>query len=144
MSFSALVVEGLEMLNIHWTTEEKDAFIHCWNVAGYILGIKPELLPANYEEAIAAGYIILDDQKGYSQEGQELAEALISFIHYVIPGNLFDGIAEDMICFFLGPDNIKYLGIKRTDGFIQKRLPIIYKLLGGVSDDLKDHSMLVR
>lgn len=144
MSFSALVIEGLEMLNINWNNEEKDAYIHCWNVAGYILGVKPEFLPANYDEALSLGNLIFDDQKGYSKEGQEMAEALVSFIHYILPGNLLDGMAENMICFLLGEENIKFIGLKKEEDFLEKKLPIIYKLLGGISDDLKDHSLLIK
>jgi len=144
MSFSALVIEGLEMLNINWNNEEKDAYIHCWNIAGHILGVKPDFLPHNYEEAISLGNLIFDDQKGYSKEGQEMAEALVSFIHYILPGNLLDGMAENMICFLLGEENIKYIGLKKEEDFLEKRLPVIYKLMGGISDELKDNSKLIK
>ena len=33
------------------TRAEKDAYIHCWNVVGFLMGIREELLPANYEES---------------------------------------------------------------------------------------------
>jgi hypothetical protein len=144
ISFSGLVIEGLERMNIFWTSEEREALIHTWNVVGFILGVNPEHLPKNYEEAIVIGHAIFDDQKGYSKEGQELAEALISFIHYIVPGNLFDGVAENMISYFLGPENCRYIGLEEDDSFIHKKLPVIYKLLGGVSDGLKDNSALIR
>ncbi|TDH17923.1 DUF2236 domain-containing protein [Segetibacter sp. 3557_3] len=144
ISFSGLVIEGLEKMKITWTDEEKEALIHTWNVVGYILGVDPNYLPANYKEAIRLGHAIFDDQKGYSSEGQELTEALISFIHYIIPGNVFDGLAESMVYFFLGPENSSYVGLKPDDSFLHKKLPLIYKVLGKASDTLKDNSALIR
>lgn len=144
ISFSGLVIEGLEMMNIFWTDEEKEALIHVWNVVGFILGVDPQQLPKNYKEAIALGHAIFDDQKGYSKEGQELTEALISFIHYILPGNLFDGLAENMVSYFVGAENCECVGLKVDESFIHKKLPVIYKLIGTTSDNLKDNSALIR
>lgn len=143
MSFSALIIEGLEMLNIKWTAKQQDAFVHCWNVVGYILGVKPELLPANYKEALDIGYRVFNDQKATSPEGVELADALVSFIQHIIPGTTFDCIPNEMIHFFLGEENATILGIKREFG-LQDVLPGFFKFAWGISDDLKDHSALVR
>lgn len=144
MSFSALVIEGLELLNIHWTDEEKDAFIHTWNVTGYILGVDPSLLPKNHKEASELGYLIFDDQKGYSQEGQELTQALVEFIHYILPGNLFDGVAETLIEYFIGADKIGYLGLKQEESFFEKRLPVILRFISGHTGEIKDHSKIIQ
>jgi len=144
MSFSALVIEGLELLNIHWTDAEKDAFIHTWNVTGYILGVDPSVLPKDYKEATQMGYQIFDDQKGYSMEGQELTQALIEFIHYILPGNMFDGVAETLIAYFIGSDKIGYLGLKQEEGFFEKKLPVILRFVSGYTGEIKDHSAIIQ
>jgi hypothetical protein len=144
MSFSALIIEGLEMLNIKWTEKQQDAFIHCWNVIGYILGVKEELLPANYKEAMDIGYRVFNDQKAASQEGKELADALVSFIQHIIPGTSFDSIPNEMIHFFLGEENATLLGVKREKNGLQDSLPGLFKFAWGISDELKDHSAIVR
>lgn len=79
MSFSALILEGLRVLNINLTDEEKEAYIHCWRVIGHFMGLEDDILPKNAKEATALGYAILDNQIAESIQGKILTHALLDF-----------------------------------------------------------------
>jgi hypothetical protein len=51
LTFSYVIPRGLEKLGVQVTPTQKEAFIHCWNIVGRIMGIREEILPENYEEA---------------------------------------------------------------------------------------------
>lgn len=111
MAFSALVLEGLEQLNIDLTDEEKEAYTHCWSVVGHFMGIKRELIPASFEEADKLGNLIFDQQMKYSIEGQELAQALLEFLHDIMPGK-HGKTPEIMMHYLLGTRVANSLGLK--------------------------------
>ena len=46
-----MAVRSYLKLGVRMTPAEKNAYIHCWNVVGFLMGIREELLPANYEES---------------------------------------------------------------------------------------------
>jgi len=111
MAFSALVLEGLEKLNIDLTPDEKEAYIHCWNVVGYFMGVKRELIPANADEADELGNLIFNQQIEYSEEGEVLADALLEFLHEFMPGK-HGKTPEIMMHFFLGEEVSQAVGLK--------------------------------
>jgi hypothetical protein len=111
MAFSALVLEGLDKLNINLTSEEKEAFIHCWNVVGYFMGVKRELIPANAEEADELGNLIFNQQMKYSKQGEELTKALLEFLHSIMPGK-HGHTPEIMMHYLLGHDVSAALGLE--------------------------------
>lgn len=111
MAFSALVLEGMEKLNHEFTLEEKEAFIHCWNVIGHFMGVRRELIPANAEEADELGNLIFNQQMKYSPEGEELTDALLEFLHEMMPGK-HGRTPEIMLHFMLGEQASKAVGLK--------------------------------
>ena len=101
MAFSALTIKGLEQLGIELSIEEKDAYIHCWNIVGHFLGIDPQLYPKNYEEGWELGLAILKRNCESSPDGKLLTESLIEFSKNFIPGKIFDGLPLHFIDFFI-------------------------------------------
>lgn len=79
MSFSALILEGLEKMGIELEPVEKEAYIHCWRVIGHIVGLDARLIPVNSADALKLGYAILDQQMAASEHATELTEALLDF-----------------------------------------------------------------
>jgi hypothetical protein len=51
MSFPWIVLDGLEKLGAALTSDEREAYLHCWKVIGHLLGIRNELLPKNFDSA---------------------------------------------------------------------------------------------
>jgi ER-bound oxygenase mpaB/B'/Rubber oxygenase, catalytic domain len=45
--FSAGVLDGLSRLGYRFSQVEREALVHLWRYAGYLLGVDPELLIAD-------------------------------------------------------------------------------------------------
>lgn len=115
MTFSFLIVEGLEMLKAPMSDEEKEAWIRCWAGLGPILGVKDELIPENVEQARALTRKIQARQIAPSPEGRELTAALLGMYRTLIPGDAFDGLAATMMRHFLPSDVADGLAIPKAD-----------------------------
>jgi hypothetical protein len=79
MSFSALILLGLEQLGIELEPVEKEAYIHCWRIIGRLTGLHDDMIPENAADAIKLGISILDHQIARSEQGSELMQALLEF-----------------------------------------------------------------
>lgn len=79
MSFSALVLEGMEQLGIVLEPVEKEAYVHCWRVVGHIVGLHPDLIPENAADALKLGHAILDNQIAASEHSKALMKSLLDF-----------------------------------------------------------------
>jgi hypothetical protein len=79
MAFSALVLEGLEILGVEFDDVQVESYIHCWRVIGYIMGVEKDLIPVNATDALALGHAVIDHQKAHSGAGVSLTQALIAF-----------------------------------------------------------------
>jgi hypothetical protein len=44
LCFSYIALRSLRQLGVRLSRQEERAYLHCWNVAGYIIGVKDELL----------------------------------------------------------------------------------------------------
>jgi len=51
LTFSHVVLRSFDIWKCGLTPYQHEAYIHLWNVAGALLGIRPELLPRNADDA---------------------------------------------------------------------------------------------
>lgn len=129
MSFSALVIQGLALLDTELTLEEKDAYIHCWSVVGFIMGVDPDLLPHSYDEAEYLGQTIFDNEIKKSEEGKLLTLACIEFMEEM-SGNLLHITPRSMIKYLIGPKASFAVGIAQhplIDLIISWLLRVIFR-----------------
>lgn len=101
MAFSALIIKGLENLGIDLSKEEKDAYIHCWNIVGHFIGVDPSLYPQTYEEGWELGVAIIKRNCKKSDDGELLTSSLIEFSKNFLPGKMFDGLPVHFINLFI-------------------------------------------
>jgi len=101
MSFGPVILSGLKRLNIVLTDQETRAYMHCWKVVGYLMGINTALLPDTYEEGFGLATKILKHQAEASEAGKALTTSCINFINYILPGNAFDEMPNYLMDFFL-------------------------------------------
>ncbi len=114
LSFSWVTLDGLEKLGIALTDEDREAYIHCWNIVGHLLGIQDELLPAGFAEAKALAAAIAEHQFGPSADGQALTKALTDMVAHLLPGNVFDTVPRLLIRYFLGKQWAEWLGVDES------------------------------
>lgn len=140
MSFSALILEGLDQIGIELTTEEKNGYFHLWRVVGHIQGVDTDLIPETPEEGIKLGYAIFDQQLLSTKEGTSLTSSAIKFMQSIVPGQLFDKLPEEMVYFFLGPKVAESVGLVKPAGCLQQVLPDalhkFFNLLDKTEEDL--------
>lgn len=99
LAFSALTIEGLEMSGFHLSRDQKDAYIHCWNVISYWNGLDPALLAPDYPSALNLGYTILRGQQAKSTAGTQLTAALVQEVQNQA-GSLFKDVIPTLIRFY--------------------------------------------
>jgi len=80
LSFSLLVIRGLRKLDIAVSYADQQAFMHLWNVVGFLLGLDKRLLPENGQQAIALEQAISRRQIKPSEEGRALTKSLTDYI----------------------------------------------------------------
>ena len=138
MSFGALLLEGLDTLEIEYTKEEAEAYIHHWNVIGYFMGDDENLLPASREEADKLIRIILDRQAASSEAGIILANALIDFAKSNIPFERLENTSLYLIRYLIGDRYAKMLQVIPQEGCIGILVPEVLKKLFNLGERLEN------
>ncbi len=85
LTFGYLIPRGLAKWGIPISLEEKEAFLHLWKVIGYVMGVEPELMTDNWQEAKQLYEQIERRQAGYSEEGVMLTDTLMKFLANYLP-----------------------------------------------------------
>ena len=89
LSFSLIVIRGLRKFGISVTYKEQQAFMHLWNVIGYLLGLQEDLLPQNGKEAFSLEEAIRLRQFKVSDHGRELTRSLTNYFISMNTGQQF-------------------------------------------------------
>jgi hypothetical protein len=101
MSFGPVILTGLKKLGAKLTTDDTNAWMHCWSVVGYLLGIDESLLPDTYEQGFQLATDILIDQAQPSDAGKALTTSCIAFMNSMVAGNAFDEVPPYLMWYFL-------------------------------------------
>jgi len=115
LAFSWIAVDGLEKIGVELTDDDREAYVHCWNVVGHLLGIRDDLLPISAPRRKPSPWAIAAHQFGPTTDGQNLTSALIGMLVKMLPGDVFDPVPRLMIRYFLGQQWAQWLGVE--DGF---------------------------
>jgi hypothetical protein len=113
MTFSYVVIRGFATMGLRMTDDEKDAYVHCWNVVGYLMGIREELLPATFEDSRELFTTIQRRQHGASQAGQNLTRALLGVLERPMPP-AFRRLPAVMTRDLVGDETADALGVPRA------------------------------
>lgn len=115
LAFSLVVLRGMEKLGYTVDKSYEDAYLNTWNVIGFLLGIKPEILPNNYLEAVKIDKLIAERQFRQSAESQELTTSLMQVVRGFAPNNLTADLLQEQSRMLLGEKYAKMLGIAETN-----------------------------
>ncbi|MGH9308936.1 MAG: oxygenase MpaB family protein [Vicinamibacterales bacterium] len=125
MTFSWVVVDGFRVMGYRMTDLQRDAYIHCWNVVGVLMGIREELLPARSADAEELFSAIRRRQHGESEAGRKLTSALLKSVEDSIPGRLHDPLPAALTRKLVGDPTADALGVARATGLTRVRLAAI-------------------
>ena len=79
LTFSFVILRGLSRIGVHLTKDQQDAYLHSWNIAGYVLGVDEAFLKefSNYENTEVIYKQILQRRFGKTPDGILLQESLL-------------------------------------------------------------------
>ena len=126
-TFSLEIIEGLREMRIEITDEDAENYFECWKIIGRGLGVRRELEPASYADAMALQNLIY--QRHFTMPnatGPILSTALMNWFVSTVP-LLKEKLLVTFIRDFNGPENFDIL---------EKNLSID---LGNPHADLKEH-----
>lgn len=112
LTFSWVAVRTLDKL-VGLTTEEADAYIHCWNVIGHVLGIEDDLLAEDAEQAQRLFERLEMRDKESTTEGREMAGSLLAFGRSILPFTL-KSLPHVLMRSYLDEETADLLGVKRS------------------------------
>ncbi|MCC5574406.1 DUF2236 domain-containing protein [Microtetraspora sp. AC03309] len=95
-SLPTTVMKTLQAWKVPLPVDESEAFLHSWQVAGHMLGIKDEYIPSSWSEANSQAKQVLDPVLAPTPEGIKLADILLNL------GSGIDGslITKDILAAF--------------------------------------------
>lgn len=112
-SLPTTVMRKLTDWRVPVPARESDAFLHLWQVAAHMLGIKDEYIPASWSEANAQASEVLDPVLAPTPEGIALADILLSLGEEIDAGLLSKPILGSFTRFMLGRQIASWLQIPR-------------------------------
>ncbi|MES2797223.1 MAG: oxygenase MpaB family protein [Bacteroidota bacterium] len=115
LAFSLIVLRGLHKLGRNVTEPYETAYLNNWNVIGAILGVKPDLLPNTYKEAVKLDKLISERNFRQSTESKELTASLMNTIRAFAPNDIVANLLQEQSRFLLGEKYAEMLDIKETN-----------------------------
>lgn len=80
LTFSYTVLRSLKRIGVRLNKTHREAYFHCWNVVGYVLGVDEKFLSefTSYEKSEVIYNQILLRRRGSSKDSELLQEALLN------------------------------------------------------------------
>lgn len=141
MAFSYIVVRDLRRLGVHVTPQQAEDYLYFWRVAGEMMGIPPETMPVNMEEARELTEAIARRHHGPSPEGVQMTRALLEMHTEMIPGQLFDGIVPALVRHLVGDQIADWMEVPYSRWHQVVRH---HRAVGGLLDSVQRKSDVVR
>ncbi len=112
LTFGHVIPQGLRSLGIALTPEEYNAFLHAWNVSGFILGVDEALMAHNEAEAADLFHRIKARQAAGSDAGTRLTDAVLLWLEQrVLRLRLLRPLAPILLRMLNGDDTARMLGL---------------------------------
>ena len=115
LAMSYIPIRGLRKIQLNPEEYESEAYLHLWNVAGFLLGIREELLPSNLREAYHLDRLIAQRNMRASEAGAALTKALIDSLTSAIPDSLPKNLPANQMRLLLGNDIADMLNVPAAD-----------------------------
>lgn len=115
LAFSLVVLRGMGKIGYSVDKTYEEAYINIWNVIGFLLGVKQEIMPKSYIEALKIDKQIAERQFRQSIEGQELTASLMQVIRSFAPNDITADLLQSQSRMLLGEKYAQMLGIAETN-----------------------------
>jgi len=115
-SLPTSVMRSMTKWGVKVPAKEADDFLHSWQVAAHMLGVKDEYIPATWEAAYAQAPQILDPILAPTPEGTKLADMLLDLAADTDGGAFTRPLLESLTRYFVGNEIADWLEIPRRRG----------------------------
>ncbi|MBL8522808.1 MAG: DUF2236 domain-containing protein [Betaproteobacteria bacterium] len=123
LTFSYVFLRSMRILNLAFSKEDEEAYLHAWNVAGHFLGIERELMVDTYDEAAKlfdqmqargrADWVAKTTANPKAPDPRPaLGNALIDAMSSVIPSSVFTSFPLLFTRYLCGKATSKDLGLE--------------------------------
>ncbi|MEV6827008.1 oxygenase MpaB family protein [Amycolatopsis sp. NPDC051102] len=111
-SLGTFVHRKLREWHVPMSAADEDAFLHQWQVAIHLLGVRDEFIPKTWAEADAQSAQVLTPLLAPTTEGKELAEDLLGLTAQVDLG-VTRGFLDEFVRYVLSDEVGDWLGLRR-------------------------------
>ena len=135
LTFSHVVVRSFEIFGVVLTPYQRESYIHIWNVAGALLGIRPELLPRDADDAARIFEEIKQRYGAATDAAPRLGQGLVEFWTGLFPSmvrNEAQELMQFVIASLLTPETAHINGLDDLPSFSPKAANTLRKFLVGV------------
>jgi hypothetical protein len=115
-SLPTSVMRSMTKWGVKVPPAEAEAFLHSWQVAAHMLGVKDEYIPATWADANAQAPQILEPVLAPTREGIELADTLLDLASDGDRGVVSRSVLESLTRYTLGDRIADWLHIPRHPG----------------------------
>jgi hypothetical protein len=115
LAFSVLGLRSLDQCGINLKEREVEAYVHAWNLVGYQIGVREDLLPLNHADATIVANRIFARQSAPSVAGKELTATAIEAMQDLIKTKRLAGLPASGMRYYLGNETAELLGVPAAD-----------------------------
>jgi ER-bound oxygenase mpaB/B'/Rubber oxygenase, catalytic domain len=124
LAFGWISLRGMKKMGLDFDYQQAEDFLHLWNVIGYLLGVRDELLPASGKQAFWLDKQIAERHFKSSDAGKSLTTSLLDSFKVNPPKNLPSGFIENYMRYLLGDKVADILGIPPAN-WTQPLMPLL-------------------
>jgi hypothetical protein len=114
LTFTEIVLEVFDRTGVEYSEEEADDYLHTWSYVGYLLGIRPDLLPLTRAQTSVLMPIVRRRQFGTSDPGHALTAALLAQGSSLSPPGL-RGLPASTVRYYVGDHTADLIGVPPAD-----------------------------
>jgi hypothetical protein len=114
LTFTEIVFEVFDRTGVDYTEDDANAYLHTWSVVGYLLGVRPDLLPLDRSLTQVLMPMVRRRQFGASPAGRLLAAALLDQGRQLAPPGL-RGLPGTTLRYYVGDGTADLLGVPPAD-----------------------------
>jgi hypothetical protein len=121
MTFACTVPRSLRRLGVRLTDAEAEDYLYFWSVVGEMMGVHPDLIPADLAGAGALTALIFRRQHAASPEGAALTQAMLQTYGGLLPGRVLDRFFPALIRYLSGDEVADLLGVPASPRWVGVR-----------------------
>ncbi len=114
LTFTEIVFEVFDRTGVTYSEQDADDYLHTWSYVGYLLGIRPDLLPLTRAQTSVLMPIVRRRQFGTSAPGHAMTAALLSEGTRLAPPGL-RGLPAATVRYYVGNDTADLIGVPPAD-----------------------------